>query len=572
MEVSPMRKLTTVCAVLVLTGLYFAGPSSSSNPVASAASVPLVPVITGVHRTSQVTTTYQPRDNSAAAGTKTATPIKHLVVIFQENVSFDHYFATYPHAANPPGEPQFTAAPNSPAALTLESAGLLSPNNPNSVQPFRLDRTESLTCDMNHDYTPEQQAVNGGRLDRFVEYTDGSGPSARQYCPKGVVMGYYDGNTVAALWNYAQHFAMNDQSFGTGFGPSTPGVLNLIAGDTSGAACGHDTHKDDTSVYKPPMGDCSSTSPPPSSGAAGPAMGTVIGDPDQYYDDWSKGGFGSSSTAAMVNPNIGDVLNAKGITWGWFNGGFDSNPSHPVVAFDRYMGINPATDTGTSLTDYSAHHEGFQYFASTANPHHLPPTSVAMIGRTDQANHQYDLSDFFAAADAGNLPAVSYLKAPRYQDGHPGYSDPLDEQQFLVQTINHLMSLPSWSSTAVVIAYDDSDGWYDHVTGPIVNRSNTPLDVNCGAANDGAPGRCGYGPRLPFLVISPYARTNYIDHTVTDQTSSLRFIEDNWLGSQRLGSESLDNRAGMIIGMFDWTQHRPDNGKLILNPATGNPY
>jgi phospholipase C len=572
MEVSRLRKLTTVCAVLVLTGLSFAGPSGASNLVASAVAAPVVSAGTGSTGTSQATITYHSSDDSAAAGMKTVTPIKHLVVIFQENVSFDHYFATYPHALNPAGEPRFTPAENTASALTLESAGLLSPNNPNSAQPFRLDRTQALTCDMNHDYTPEQQAVDGGLLDKFVEYTDGSGGSARQYCPKGVVMGYYDGNTVTALWNYAQHFAMDDQSFGTGFGPSTPGVLNLVAGDTGGAACGHDTHDANTSVYKAPMGDCSPTNPPPTSGAAGPAMGTVIGDPDQYYDDWSSGGFGSKNTAAMVNPNIGDLLNAKGITWGWFNGGFDTNPSHPVIAFDRYIGIDPSTDKGTSLTDYSAHHEGFQYFASTANPHHLPPASAAMIGRTDQANHQYDLTDFFTAANAGNLPAVSYLKAPRYQDGHPGYSDPLDEQQFLVETINHLMSLPSWKSTAIIISYDDSDGWYDHITGPIVNRSNTPLDVNCGASNDGAPGRCGYGPRLPFLVISPYARANYIDHSVTDQTSSLRFIEDNWLGGQRLSSESLDNRAGMIISMFDWTQHRPDKGRLLLNPTTGNPY
>ena len=118
---------------------------------------------------------------------------------------------------------------------------------------------------------------------------------------------------------------------------------------------------------------------------------------------------------------------------------------------------------GATHDDYSPHHEPFEYYASTANPMHKPPTSVGMIGRTDQANHQYDIADFWAAADAGNLPEVSYLKAPKYQDGHAGYSDPLDEQTWLVDTINHLESLSTWKSTAVVVTWDDSDGWYDHV-------------------------------------------------------------------------------------------------------------
>ncbi|GAC1526241.1 MAG: hypothetical protein NVS2B16_34580 [Chloroflexota bacterium] len=262
------------------------------------------------------------------------------------------------------------------------------------------------------------------------------------------------------------------------------------------------------------------------------------------------------------------MLNAGNATWGWFNGGFrDNTTKHADLAYDQYVGTNPAKDPNGSLTDYSAHHESFQYFASTSNPHHLAPSSVATIGTTDQANHQYDMSDFWSAAYAGNLPAVSFLKAPRYQDGHAGYSDPLDEQAFLVDTINQLQSLPSWKSTAVIISYDDSDGWYDHVRSPIVNRSNTPIDAGCGSVTDGAPARCGYGPRLPYLVISPYARTNYIDHTLTDQTSTLRFIEDNWLGGQRVSAQSFDNKAGSINGMFDFSQtgaHR-----LYLNPESG---
>src|SRR5262249_49357344 len=151
-----------------------------------------------------------------------------------------------------------------------------------------------------------------------------------------------------------------------------------------------------------------------------------------------------------------------------------------------------------------------------------------------------------------------FLKAPGYQDGHAGYSDPLAEQTFVVNTINALMALPQWSQTVIIIAYDDSDGWYDHVFGPIVNPSNTSEDVltgasSCGSSVPGAyQGRCGYGPRLPLLVISPFAKPNFVDHTITDQASILRFIEDNW-GLGRIGDQSFDERAGSLANMFNFT-------------------
>ena len=132
---------------------------------------------------------------------------------------------------------------------------------------------------------------------------------------------------------------------------------------------------------------------------------------------------------------------------------------------------------GATVTDYSPHHEPFQYYKSTANPKHLPPSSEAAIGHTDQANHQYDLSEFYPTLSAGNMPAVSFLKAPAYQDGHAGYSNPIDEQTFLVNAINQIEKSKDWKSTAIVVTYDDSDGWYDHQVLPIVNGSNTAADT-----------------------------------------------------------------------------------------------
>jgi phospholipase C len=274
----------------------------------------------------------------------------------------------------------------------------------------------------------------------------------------------------------------------------------------------------------------------------------------------------------MSGQNVGDLLNAKGLTWGWFQGGF--KPSSVDVNGTATCATSHNNISGKSAgTDYIPHHAGFQYYASTANPHHLPPTSIANVGKTDQAHHQYDLSDFFTALKAGNMPAISYLKAAAYQDGHAGYSDPLDEQTFLVNTINTIMQSPFWNSTAIIIAYDDSDGWYDHVMGPIVNQSATPDDAltgpgACGGPNSIYQGRCGYGPRQPLMVISPFALVNYVDSSVTDQSSILRFIEDNWnLG--RIGNDSTDAIAGSLLPMFNFDGE--DHAKrLILDPATGN--
>jgi phospholipase C len=564
----------------------------------------------------------------------TKTPIKHVVVIFFENESFDHYFGTYPSATNSDNEPRFVARDDTPAVNNLLSNNLLT-NNPNLRPPYRMDRSEAFSCDMDHDYTDEQKAVNGGLMDKFVQSTASIGLGCRS--DGSTVMAYFDGNTVTALWNYAQNFAMSDNSFGTMYGPSTVGAINLVSGQTGNAVLAKTFAQ----------GKVNTSSP----------LSTITGDPDPALDDCGADAGGTKTPGTTVQmasgKNIGDLLNAKHITWGWFQGGFaatspavvnaDGSTATPAKCATTHLQheyippgrttpvlvvpnptaqdgqTNPPTDIHTATADYVPHHAPFQYYASTRNPHHLRPSpdTPQQIGRGDQANHQYDMSDFFNALSHGNLSAVSYLKPPKYQNAHPGNSDPLLEQVFLVQVVNALQKSPFWQDTAIIVNYDDSDGWYDHVVGPIVNHSannaaggdNGTVNANdslqpalplststavatpeaittsgvCGTAPAGAPpgaGRCGYGPRLPFLVISPWARENYIDHTVIDQASSLRFIEDNWqLGTidgttlpsgQSLGSFSFDQLAGSIMSMFDFDDH-PSHNLVILDPLTGRP-
>jgi phospholipase C len=497
------------------------------------------------------------------------TKIKHVVVIFDENVSFDHYFGTYPNAANTDGTP-FHAKPNTPSVNGLTPA--LLNNNPNEFNPQRLTHSEALTCDQNHSYGPEELATDNGAMDKFEQNTDHDTCTGEPiiYGAPGLVMDYYDGNTVTGLWNYAQNYSMSDNNYDTSYGPSTPGALNLISGDDGAGYAVSPTQTNPVPADAVPD--------PGSVGSVNPTthLGTIYGDLDPYYDDCSDGSHTSTSPVGIsTGTNIGDLLNAKGVTWGWFQGGFA--PTGTTAGGLPICGAEHENIGGNEVADYSPHHNPFQYYASTSNPMHLPPSSEAMIGKTDQANHEYDLSDFYETLSDGNMPAVSFLKAPEYQDGHAGYSDPLDEQTFLVNTINRIEASKDWSTTAIFITYDDSDGWYDHQMAPTITGSQDPVNdaSPCSTVTAwiavGEGDRCGYGPRLPLVVVSPYAPENYVSHNLTDQSSIIKFIEQNWLRGEEIGNGSFDTIAGSLDapgGVLDFSQ-KPHKTKLILDPTTG---
>lgn len=543
---------TAACMALVLN-------SCGASDVASQGSI-------GSSGQGQLASSVTPVAAEAAVSEQdalpTATPIKHVVIVFGENQSFDHYFGTYPKANNPPGEPIFTAAAGTPQPNGyLRNPSLLT-NNPNTANPFRIDRAQFDTASQNHSYTPEQKATDFFKMDAFVQNTGrGTSGGAGAFGTAAQVMGYFDGNTVTALWNLAQRFAMNDNAFTDSFGPSTPGALNVISGTTNGASS--------------------------ASGGIADGQGgfTVTGDPDPLGDVCNSGG------VTMAGSNIGDLLNEAGITWGGFMGGFDTSAKNANGTTGcKRSTVSP--NTGRTVTDYIPHHAWFQYYASTENKNHVRPSSVAMIGRTEATdspggatavNHQYDYNDFVTAVKAGNFPSVSYIKAQAYQDGHPSNSNPLDEQAFVANLLNFLQQQPDWANTAVIVVYDDSDGWYDHLAPTLLNGSHDPNadqvtgpgscdsstarpapGVNGGVVN----GRCGPGTRVPFLLISPYARVNYVDSTPLTQASVVRFIEDNWLEGRRLGHGSDDDIAGSIMSMFDFASP-PNLTPLYINPTTG---
>ena len=254
------------------------------------------------------------------AGGATATPIKHVVVIFQENVSFDHYFGTYPFATNTDGN-TFTPAQGTPAVNGLNFSLLAA--NPNLSNPQRLGSSISgqLTCDQDHDYSDEQQAFDNDKMDHFVQSvgTDGGTKSPEgTLCDPKTVMDYYDGNTVTGLWNYAQHYAMSDNSFGTTFGPSAPGAINLASGDTGDVDTAHESGGPSISTSKSPDNDIT----PDGKGGF-----SLTSDAQPYWDDCS-----TRDAVAMKGQNIGDLLNQRGISWGWFQGGFAPTTSFATAA------------------------------------------------------------------------------------------------------------------------------------------------------------------------------------------------------------------------------------------------
>src|SRR6202012_5454794 len=193
------------------------------------------------------------------------------------------------------------ANPNGPTGSGLPG------NGANASNPFRLPPSLAATADQGHNYTPEQQASDNGLMDLFPEFTGTAGPppgGPAAGATKGLVMAYYDGNTVTAMWNYAQNFALNDNSYSSQYGPSTPGAINLISGQTNGIAT---SNKDLTTFSASPMV------------ADGNGGFTMIGDVDPLNDVCST----STEQVLMAGKNIGDLVNGARITWGAFMGGFD---------------------------------------------------------------------------------------------------------------------------------------------------------------------------------------------------------------------------------------------------------
>jgi phospholipase C len=448
----------------------------------------------------------------APAQAQTANPLNHIVVIYLENHSFDNLYGMFPGANGIAGAAATQVDKSGAAYATLPQPidSNLKPAGPDSRfpadlpnQPFNIDKYVPLnqkTGDLVHRFYQEQLQIDGGKMDKFVAWTDAA----------GLVMGYYD-TTKLPLYKYAKEYTLADNFFHGAFGGS---FLNHIW-----LACA-----------------CAPSWPnaPASRKAQLDANGGLVKDgsvtPDNYavntsFTVYSPHPANITDTVQLVPPQtkltIGDRLNEKGVSWAWYSGGWnDALSGHP----DRL---------------FQFHHQPFAYFQNYGD------------GTDGRKQHLKDESDFYAAIQDNTLPAVSFVKPLGEENSHPGYTDTATGEMHVAQIIDLIQKSPAWKDTAIIVTYDENGGFWDHVAPPKMDQ-------------------WGPGSRVPALIISPYAKKGYVDHTVMDTTSILAFIENRY-GLEPLGTREA--QTGNMLSAFDFSQNpnqpaAPAGGPRSL-PNTG---
>ncbi|MDQ6620592.1 MAG: acid phosphatase [Pseudomonadota bacterium] len=455
--------------------------------------------------------------------------IEHIIVIYAENRSFDNLYGLFPGAngianATPAQYTQVdrdgTPLPHLPPVWKGRARDPAYPADlPN--KPFRIDAPpinmplSKPTRDLIHKFYEQQEQINGGRLDRFVAVSDAG----------ALAMGYYDGSSLP-LWKWAQEYTLADNFFMGAFGdsflnhqwlicactPQDPKVPQNVRAQLdergwlkqrpSSPKSALQGPPDYVAGQAAPDGHVLTTTQPrwqPSRvppAAAGEPTGT---DPAQY------------TLEPQTARTIGDTLSAKGVSWAWYAGAWSAAMTDGMQppAAQRKIINNPAAGSPNFIT----HHQPFNYFARFAP------------GSADRATHLKDLGDLESGIARGELPAVVFYKPQGSLNEHPGYADVLSGDAHIAELAAKIKASPLWSSSLIIITYDENGGFWDHVPPPKGDR-------------------WGPGSRIPTIVISPFARRGYVDHTMYDTTSIIKLI------TRRFGLEPL---PGVRVGAGDLT-------------------
>jgi len=396
------------------------------------------------------------------ASAKIPDRLQHLVVIYLENHSFDNLYGEFPGANglnNAAATETQVDATGTPFTTLPQVSGAAFPTNL-ANGPFAIEDFVPANLrirDLVHRFYHEQMQIDRGRMDKFALVSDA----------KGEVMGFYH-TTPLPLAAEAASYTLCDNFFHAAFGGSFLNHIWLIAARTP-------VFPDAPSAIVAQLG----------------ADGSLIRDgavtPDGYAVNTAftvNQPHPATVPAAQLVPNqtfatIGDRLSERHISWAWYSGGWnDALAGHPDPLFQF-------------------HHQPFAYFGNYAD------------GTAAKAEHLRDESEFIAAAAAGQLRAVSFIKPLGPQNEHPGYADLLTGEQHVLDLINAVRNGPDWPTTAIIITYDEHGGFWDHVPPPVVDR-------------------WGPGIRVPTLVISPFAKRHFVDHNRYDTTSILALIENRW--------------------------------------------
>ena len=453
--------------------------------------------------------------NPPAPPVATATPgptlqstIKNVIVIYQENWSFDALYGRFPGAnglnnASPSTYGQVDKTGATIAALPQPLMnGAPDPNFPAGlpVQPFNAASytpPNGMTGDIVHRFYQQQSQIDGGKMDKFVTWSDNG----------GLVLSYYDATNMPE-GQLAAQYTLADNFFHSAFGGSFLNHQWLIC------AC--------TPTFPGAPAAAVATVDASGKQLAVDAGGKIVHDgfvtPDGFAVNTAftvNSPHPAAAAAANLVPNqtnttIGDRLSAANVSWKWYSGGW----------------TNALAGRADPLFQY--HHQPFAYYTSYAD------------GTAAKAAHLQDETNFLADIHNNQLPAVSFIKPLGPDNEHPGYASLVQGQQHVASLIQAVQNSPYWKNTAIIITYDENGGRWDHVSPP------APAD------------RWGVGTRVPAIVISPWAKHGYVDHTQYETVSILAFIEKLY-GLQPLGSR--DAAANPLSNAFDFTQVSPFSTK-----------
>jgi phospholipase C len=458
--------------------------------------------------------------------------IDHIVVIFQENRSFDHYFGTYRPASgaqvdtllNAEGKvgERFSGLQKNPAGVPYSTLpvpddipgfqGALLANTPFPLAPY-VPPTHNVPWDPSHHFYRMFAEINGGRMDQFValalvnktyhapEHPNAAGRVATLFAesePSGAVLGYYTRADIPDYYRLADDYVLFDRFFQAISGGSTANALYMVSGrsavwrEAPKSAIGDMA----TAVFDLPYD----------------SQGVLINDlpPVNGPTEISRKQLRlAPPPEQQTYANVGDALIAAGADWAWYNE--DWNAVKPW-ALKTAFGPGDGSAVVDTIDMYVPHHNPFQYFPSWAE--------------NCRAGRMRDVEDFFADVKTGKLPDVSFLKATGAHDEHPADSAPQWGEQWVMRILRAIGDSPVWGRTAIVITYDEGGGFWDHVAPPRVDAY-------------------GYGTRIPSFLIGPYARRGYVDHRIADTTSVLAMIE------ARFGLKPLQPRDAAAYNLLD---------------------
>jgi phospholipase C len=404
--------------------------------------------------------------------------IKHIVIIMQENRSFDSYFGTYP------------GADGIPMANGVPTVCVPDPISGQCVKPYH--DTSDINTGGPHGAKNSTADINSGKMDGFIAQSEGSnkGCGNAPACAASAtsdVMGYHTAQEIPNYWKYAQDFVLQDHMFESAASWSVPEHLFLVS---------------EWSAFCPKPGQPTSCINDLAANNIAEPAATTKNKKNKTSPDYAW-------------TDLTYLLYKQNISWSYY----------------VFNGTEPDCENASAMTCGPVKQNAKT--ASIWNP--LPYFDT--VKQDNQLGNVQSLTNFYSAAKAGTLPAVSWIAPTGAVSEHPPASVSAG-QAYVTGLINTIMKSPDWNSTAIFLSWDDWGGFYDHVVPPTVDQN-------------------GYGIRVPGIVISPYAKQGYIDQQTLSHDAYAKFIEDDFLGSARLDPK---------------TDGRPDSRPDVRenNPALGN--